>query len=145
MAYDFGDEARRDTFRQAMAAVNRDGVLLPPDPYDPRQMVDHLDHHPDQAPDLIWTLQLDGNTLYALDPKGPFAPATYEMLLLMLNGQLAPPTSEAFIDHISIPGKRTDRTVLLLSGEEVPVLKLLNPRGCTAGTCPPWWRRPWPP
>ena len=31
----------------------------------------------------------DGNTLYALDPKGPFAPATYEMFLLMLNGQLA--------------------------------------------------------
>ena len=129
IAYDFGDEARRDTFRQAMAAVNRDGVLLPPDPYDPRQIVDHLDHHPDQAPDLIWTLQLDGNTLYALDPKGPFAPATYEMFLLMLNGQLAPPTSGEFIDHISLPGKRTDRTVVLLSGEEVPVLKVLNPRG----------------
>lgn len=129
IAYDFGDEARRDTFKQAMAAVNRDGVLLPPDPYDPRQMVDHLDHHPDQAPDLIWTLQLDGNTLYALDPKGPFAPATYEMFLLMLNGQLAPPTSGEFIDHISLPGKRTDRTVVLLSGEEVPVLKVLNPRG----------------
>ena len=129
IAYDFGDEARRDTFKQAMAAVNRDGLLLPPDPYDPRQMVDHLDHHPDQAPDLIWTLQLDGNTLYALDPKGPFAPATYEMFLLMLNGQLAPPTSGEFIDHISLPGKRTDRTVVLLSGEEVPVLKVLNPRG----------------
>jgi SagB-type dehydrogenase family enzyme len=129
IAYDFGDETRRDTFQQAMSPVNRDGLLLPPDPYDARQMVDHLDHHPDQAPDLIWTLQLDGNTLYALDPKGPFAPATYEMFLLMLNGQLALPTSGEFIDHISLPGKRTDRTVTLLSGEEVPVLKVLNPRG----------------
>jgi cyanobactin maturation PatA/PatG family protease len=112
-----------------MAPVNRDGLLLPPDPYDARQMVDHLDHHPDQAPDLIWTLQLDGNTLYALDPKGPFAPATYEMFLLMLNGQLALPTSGEFIDHISLPGKRTERTVTLLSGEEVPVLNIANPRG----------------
>lgn len=129
IAYDFGDEARRDLFQQAMAPVQRDGLTLPSDPHDPRQMVEHLDRHPDQALNLIWIFQLDGTALYALDPKGPFAPAAYEMFLLMLNGQLAPEGTPAFVDHISLPGKRTERTVQLLSGEVVPVLNVPNPRG----------------
>lgn len=129
IAYDFGDEARLDVFRQAMAPLERDGITLPPDPHDPRQMVDHLDRNPDQASNLIWTLQLDGNTLYALDPKGPFAADAYEMFLLMLSGQLAAPGSAAFVDHVSLPGKRTERAVTLLSGESVAVLNVPNPRG----------------
>lgn len=129
IAYDFGDEARRDLFQQAMAPVQRDGLTIPSDPHDPRQMVEHLDRHPDQALNLIWIFQLDGTALYALDPKGPFAPAAYEMFLLMLNGQLAPEGTAAFVDHISLPGKRTERTVQLLSGEVVPVLNVPNPRG----------------
>ncbi|MFN9941393.1 MAG: hypothetical protein ACK56I_18130, partial [bacterium] len=43
IAYDFGDEARRDLFQQAMAPVQRDGLTLPSDPHDPRQRVEHLD------------------------------------------------------------------------------------------------------
>lgn len=46
IAYDFGDEARRDLFRQAMAPVHCDGLMLTSIPHDPRQMVEHLDHHP---------------------------------------------------------------------------------------------------
>ena len=46
IAYDFGDEARRDTFKQNMAPVNLNGVLVPADPYDARQMVEHLDNNP---------------------------------------------------------------------------------------------------
>lgn len=129
IAYDFGDEGRRDAFQQAMAPVNREGVLTPPDPSDARQMLDYLDHHPDAAHALIWTLQLDGNTLYALDPKGPFAQAAYKMFALMLKGQLASPASAGFVEHVSMPGKRTDRTVTLMSGEAAPVLKVFNPRG----------------
>ncbi|MEA5420813.1 PatA/PatG family cyanobactin maturation protease [Spirulina sp. CCNP1310] len=129
IGYDFGDEARRDTFKQTMAPVNLHGAIAPPDPYDARQMVEHLDNHPDAAYSLIWTLNLDQNTIYALDPKGPFADDIYEMFLLMLNGQLEPETSAEFIERVSIPGRQTERTVELFSGEVVPVLNVRNPRG----------------
>lgn len=129
IAYDFGDEARRDTFMQNMAPVNLNGVLVPPDPYNARQMVEHLDNNPDEAYSLIWTLKLEENTLYALDPKGPFANDIYEMFLLMLNGQLEPATSANFIERVSLPGRQTNRSVELFSGEIVPVLNILHPRG----------------
>lgn len=129
LSYDFGDETRRDTFKQNMAPVNLNGVMVPPNPYDPRQMVEHLDRNPDEAHSLIWTLTLDQNTLYALDPKGPFAHEVYEMFLLMLNGQLEPASSAEFIERISIPGRQTSRTVELFSGERVPMLNVRNPRG----------------
>ena len=124
-----GDEARRDTFKQTMAPADLNGVMVPPNPYDARQMVEHLDRHPEAAHALLWTLNLDQNTLYALDPKGPFADDIYEMFLLMLNGQLAPEISPEFIERISIPGRQTNRTVTLFSGEVVPVLSVSNPRG----------------
>ncbi len=129
IAYDFGDEARRDTFKQKMAPVNLNGVMVPPDPYDARQMVEHLDNNPDEAHSLIWTLNLDQNTIYALDPKVPFANEIYEMFLLMLNGQLEPETSAEFIERISIPGQQTTRTIELFSGQVVPVVNVRNPRG----------------
>jgi len=129
LSYDFGDATRRDTFIQTMAPVVNHGGMVPPDPYDARQMVEHLDRQPDAAQSLIWTLNLDQNTLYALDPKGPFADDIYEMFLLMLNGQLAPKTSSEWIERISIPGRQTNRTVTLFSGEVVPVLNVHNPRG----------------
>jgi len=129
IAYDFGDAARRDTFKQRMAPVELNGVMVPPDPYNARQMVDHLDRYPDEAHSLIWTLKLDQNTLYALDPKGPFANDIYDTFLLMLNGQLEPETSAEFVERVSIPGRQTERTVDLFSGEVVPVLNVRNPRG----------------
>ena len=127
--YDFGDESRQDSFKQKMASVNPDGITIDSNPYDRRQMVEHLDRNPDEAQQLIWTLKLDRNTIYALDPKGPFASETYEMFLLMLNGQLEPSTSNQFIERISIAARQTQRTVELLSGEIVPVINVRNPRG----------------
>ncbi len=129
LSYDFGDEARRDTFKQRMAPVSLDGVMVPADPYDARQMVEHLDNNPAEAHSLIWTLNLEQNAIYALDPKGPFANDIYEMFLLMLNGQLEPESSAEFIERVSIPARRTDRTVELFSGEVVPVVNIRHPRG----------------
>ncbi|MFM6612543.1 MAG: S8 family serine peptidase, partial [Dolichospermum sp.] len=34
IGYDFGDEARRDSFKQLMPAVNIDGAIIPANPYD---------------------------------------------------------------------------------------------------------------
>ncbi|MEM9214504.1 MAG: PatA/PatG family cyanobactin maturation protease [Cyanobacteria bacterium P01_F01_bin.150] len=127
--YDFGDETRRDSFKQLMAPVELNGVMVPPDPYDVQQMIEHLDRHPEEGKSLIWTLSLDQNTVYALDPKGPFAADIYEMFLLMLNGQQQPPTSLEFVERISVPARRTNRTVELFSGEIVPVVTVRNVRG----------------
>ncbi|MFP5270488.1 PatA/PatG family cyanobactin maturation protease [Coleofasciculus sp.] len=129
LGYDFGDEARRDTFKQLMAPAEIDGIMVPPDPYDPRQMLEHLDRYPDERRSLIWTLNLDQNTLYVLEPKGPFAEDIYEMFLQMLAGQLEPETSDDFVERISLPAHRTTRTVELFSGEVVPVVTVNNVRG----------------
>ncbi len=129
IGYDFGDDARRDTFKQLMAPAEIDGIIVPPDPYDPRQMLDHLDRYPDEGRSLIWTLNLDQNTLYVLEPKRPFAEDIYEMFLQMLAGQLEPETSDGFVERISVPARRTTRTVELFSGEVVPVVTVNNVRG----------------
>ncbi|NEO84077.1 MAG: PatA/PatG family cyanobactin maturation protease [Spirulina sp. SIO3F2] len=129
LGYDFGDAARYDTFERRMAPVNLEGVMMPADPYDARQMVEHLDRNPDEAQSLIWTLNLDGSPIYVLEPKGAFANDVYEMLLLMLDGQLELENSPEFIEHISIPARRTERTVELFSGEVVPVVNINHPRG----------------
>nr|ANA85208.1 TrfG [Prochloron sp. L6] len=118
IGYDFGDEARLNTFKERMA-----------DPYDARQMVEHLDRNPDEARSLIWTLNLEGDVIYALDPKGPFATNVYEIFLQMLAGQLEPETSADFIERLSVPARRTTRTVELFSGEVMPVVNVRDPRG----------------
>ncbi|AFY37270.1 peptidase S8 and S53 subtilisin kexin sedolisin [[Leptolyngbya] sp. PCC 7376] len=136
LGYDFGDEARRDTFKQTMAPTEVNGVMVPGNPYDIQQMIEHLDQNPDAAHSLIWTLSLDQNTIYVLEPKGPFADDTYEMFLLMLAGQNEPIDSPEFIERISIPARRTHRTAELFSGEMIPVVNVLNPRGMYGWTIP---------
>jgi thiazoline dehydrogenase / protease len=129
ISYDFGDDTRRDTFKQLMAPAEVNGIMVPADPYDARQMVEHLDRNPDESRSLIWTLSLDGDIIYVLEPTGPFATEIYEMFLLMLAGQLEPETSDEFVERISVPARRTNRTVELFSGEVVPVVKVHDVRG----------------
>ncbi|MEG4959336.1 MULTISPECIES: PatA/PatG family cyanobactin maturation protease [unclassified Microcoleus] len=126
IGYDFGDETRRDTFKQQMAPAEVNGIMVPADPYDARQMVEHLDRNPDEGRSLIWTLNLDGDTIYALESTDG---EVYEMFVLMLAGQLEPEASDEFVERISIPARRTNRTVELSSGEVVPVVTVPYPRG----------------
>ncbi|MEG4576787.1 PatA/PatG family cyanobactin maturation protease [Microcoleus sp. N3A4] len=126
IGYDFGDETRRDTFQQQMAPAEVNGIMVPADPYDARQMVEHLDRNPDESRSLIWTLNLDGDTIYALESTDG---EVYEMFVLMLAGQLEPEASDEFVERISIPARRTNRTVELSSGEVVPVVTVPNVRG----------------
>ncbi|HBL12753.1 MAG TPA: thiazoline oxidase, partial [Cyanobacteria bacterium UBA11162] len=53
----------------------------------------------------------------------------YEMFLLMLAGQLEPETSDDFVERISVPARRTNRTVELFSGQVVPVVMVHDVRG----------------
>ncbi len=129
IGYDFGNEARRDTFKQLMPAVNMDGAIIPANPYDSRQMVDYLSVNPTEAKPLIWTLNQELTPIYALEPVSGFAADIYEILILMLQGQIQPENSDDFVERVSIPARLTDRTVELFSGQVVPVITLTNTRG----------------
>ena len=129
LGYDFGSEARRDTFKQQMPAVSINGVLVPANPYDARQMVNHLELSPAESKSLIWTLNQELTPIYALEPQKAFASEIHAVFGMLLAGQIQPAESDDYIERVSIPGNLTDRTVELFSGQVVPVLALPNIRG----------------
>lgn len=128
LGYDFGSEARRDSFKQLMPAVTIGDTQVPPNPYNARQVVDYLETSPWEAKSLIWTLNLELTPIYAIKPLGPFATDVYEVMQYMLAGQLLPEEDEDYIERVSIPGKITDKTVKLFSGQVVPVITVDTPR-----------------
>ncbi len=132
IGYDFGDEARRDTFKQFMPPVEIDGVMIPANPYDARQMVDYLSQNPSEAKALIWTLNQELTPIYTLEPRQEFSADIYETLIMMLAGQIEPEDSDNFVERVSIPAKTADKTVQLFSGQEVPVITIINTRGMYA-------------
>jgi cyanobactin maturation PatA/PatG family protease len=99
LGYDFGTQARRDSFTQAMPA----GMNL----------LDYLEQNPFEAQSLIWTLNLDATPIYAIAPSGPYASVTFERLRSFLRDEN--------IERVSIPGY-VSGSVRLISGEVVPVI-----------------------
>ncbi len=129
LGYDFGTEARRDTFKQFMPAVTVGNTEVPANPYDARQMVDYLQTDLSEAKSLIWTLNLELTPIYAIKPVGAFAAEIYETMQYMLAGQVLPEHDADYIERVSIPAILTDETVKLFSGQIVPVIKVNGPRG----------------
>ncbi|MGN9846097.1 PatA/PatG family cyanobactin maturation protease [Nonomuraea sp. H19] len=129
LGYDFGTEARRDTFKQLMPDTDIDGHGVPANPYDPRQMVAYLREHPSEARPLIWTLNLDLTPIYAIEPVGGYGPGVYERLVDFLEQQLRAEDDAEFVDRISVPGTLPGRTVKLFNGQHVPVIEVNLTRG----------------
>ncbi|NER34301.1 MAG: PatA/PatG family cyanobactin maturation protease [Oscillatoria sp. SIO1A7] len=130
LGYDFGTEARRDTFKQLMPPFDLGGgTMVPANPYDARQMVDYLGNDISESRSLIWTLNIELTPVYAIDPKGPFARETYLALQELLAGQIQPESDDDYIERVSIPGILTGRTVKLFSGQVVPVIEPQSTRG----------------
>ncbi|MCY7338081.1 MAG: PatA/PatG family cyanobactin maturation protease [Chamaesiphon sp.] len=102
LGYDFGTQARRDSFTQAMPAEMNLMNLL-----------DYLEQNPFEAQSLIWTLNLDATPIYAIVPSGPYANVTYERLRSFLR--------DDNIERVSIPGSMVG-SVKLMSGETVPAI-----------------------
>ena len=96
---DFGTEARRDSFTQAM----------PPN----MSLLEYLNQNPYEAQSLIWTLSLDATPIYAIAPVGAYASLTFERLRTYLGDEN--------IERISIPGVISG-SVRLISGQVVPVI-----------------------
>ncbi|HBE19480.1 MAG TPA: peptidase S8 [Cyanobacteria bacterium UBA11149] len=129
LGYDFGTEARRDSFKQLMPGVEIDTTTVPANPYDARQMVDYLAENPPEAKALIWTLNLELTPIYAIEPVGGFARDVYEVLQQLLSGEIQPEDSPDYVERVSIPGILTGRTVKLFSGQVIPVIEVSNTRG----------------
>ncbi len=96
---DFGSEARRDSFMQAMA--------------EGQSILDYLTENPWAAQSLTWTLNLDATPVYAIQPMGPYASIIYEKL----REYLADPK----VEMASIPGY-TGSSTRLMSGQQVPLI-----------------------
>ena len=129
LGYDFGTEARRDTFKQLMPSITIDNLELPSNPYDARQMVDYLESNLSETKSLIWTVNLELTPIYAIKPVGAFAAEIYQVMQYMLAGQILPESDEDYVERVSIPGMLTEETVKLFSGQIVPVIKVNSPRG----------------
>ncbi|MGK7926857.1 MAG: PatA/PatG family cyanobactin maturation protease [Spirulina sp.] len=129
LGYDFGTEARRDSFKQLMPPATINNVEIPANPYDARQMVDYLAANLSEAKSLIWTLNMELTPIYALEPEGSFARDVYAAFQELLSGEVEAEDAEEYIERVSIPGRLTGRTVKLFSGQVVPVIEPQSPRG----------------
>ena len=129
LGYDFGTEARRDTFKQLMPPARFGETLVPANPYDARQMVDYLAANPSESKALIWTLNLELTPIYAVEPVGPFGHQVYNVLCELLTGEVEAEHAETYIQRVSVPGQLSGRTARLFSGQVVPIIELGNVRG----------------
>ncbi|NEP91247.1 MAG: PatA/PatG family cyanobactin maturation protease [Okeania sp. SIO2C2] len=129
LGYDFGTEARRDSFKQLMPAVTIENTQIPANPYDARQMVDYLADNLSEAKSLIWTLNMELTPIYAIEAVGSFARDVYEALQELLAGEVEAEDADEYIERVSIPGRLTGRTVKLFSGQVIPVIEPVSPRG----------------
>jgi cyanobactin maturation PatA/PatG family protease len=118
VSFDFGTEARRDSFRQLMPAV----AGVPANPYDPTQLCDYLDKNPWESTKVTWTLNLDATPLYAIEPETAYAEDYYKQLRKALRGESRPQADPEYVGRVSLTGVLTSRTVQLFSGQTVPVV-----------------------
>lgn len=128
IGYDFGTEARRDTFRQLMEFEG----AKPPNPYDPKRMVEYLQRNPAECTKLIWTVNLELTPIYAIEAEVPYSERVYGLLVDFLKGQAQPEDNKSgHVARVSIPGILTGRTVRLFSGQVVPLV-IVQSRGLWA-------------
>lgn len=144
LSYDFGSQARLDAIQAEMpegthATVPRDLLNFlknttpgteaeeemggakkgarrrPPAPAEPGPA---LSESPNLhfATAILWTLNLDSTSLYALRPAGPFARETYIRIVEAFEDQLNEKS-----ERLSVPGV-LDGSVTLLSGQTIPVV-----------------------
>jgi hypothetical protein len=100
VGFDFGTEARRDSFRQLMqGAVGEDGKPLfdldpggnpSANPYNPLQLSKYLGRYHSESAKLIWTLNLDLSPIYAIEAEVAYADEIYNELREALNGEALP-------------------------------------------------------
>jgi cyanobactin maturation PatA/PatG family protease len=126
IGYDFGTEARRDSFRQQMPLpeFGSPPVETTANPYDVHQLHDYLERNPWESTKLTWTLNLDLIPIYALEAELAYADYVYEVFREALLGETLPNDDLGYVSRVSIPGVLTNQTTRLFSGQVVPVVKV---------------------
>jgi cyanobactin maturation PatA/PatG family protease len=99
---DYGSEAKRDSYTQAM--LGYDNLLA------------YLDGNAFAAQNLIWTLNLDATPIYAIVPMGAYASEAYDQLRKALAS-----FGEGRIERVGIPGY-IGGSIQLMSGQTVPTI-----------------------
>lgn len=112
IGYDFGSEARRDSFIQMLSSESNPS----PDPYNAEQLLDHLDQYPDHSTSIIWLLNQENTPIYAIQPAGAYSNLGYETIREFLRDGI---TNNS--DICAIPGTIAGK-VTLLNGYVVPVI-----------------------
>ena len=130
IGFDFGTEARRDTFRQLMPRpLSGDPtVSMPVNPYDVIQLTSYLADYPSESTKVIWTLDLDATPIYAVEAECAYPEEVYGVLRSALRNQNRPSADQNYVSRVSIPGTLTTETRRLFSGQVVPLVKA-QPRG----------------
>ena len=76
---------------------------------------------------LTWTLVVGTEPIYAIAPAGSHAPDVNARLVALLGQQQL--RGDYCVERVSLPGRLTGRDVRLLSGETVPEVEVVAPRG----------------
>ena len=108
IGHEFVSTSRRDSIKHEMGGGKN--------PEDSKDILEYLDSHPHDAASILWTLNLDGAPIYAIEPRGPFAGRVYELLRHFLSEQV-----EEGVERVSIPGI-VEGAVSLSSGMVVPMV-----------------------
>ena len=143
ISYDFGTEARRDTFRQSMPNVGG----IPANPFVPSALCDYLDKNPWESPKLIWTLNLETTPIYVLEAESAYAEYIYQLFRDAVRFEAVDPNDESLADptgsrpdlvdktnaqlyvgRVSVSGFLTGKNVRLFSGQVVPVVRVQQQR-----------------
>lgn len=115
--YDFGTLENFDWFKQN-AKIGRHFI----NPNDPTQLLKYLEKNPEFASALIWTIEIAGVPIYALDPEDCYCEAVYDRIREYLAAQLAVEEENRGQHSITSIPARVKGTRRLLSGAIVPQL-----------------------
>lgn len=120
LAVDFGTEARRDSFIQAMPQTGNN-------PHVASHLLQYLKDAPYDAASVTWVLKRAETPMFAVQPVGPYAAEMYQKLRDLYEEQQKQPSLDAAL--VSMAGHYiSGRKVRLYSGIEVEVL-YPTPRG----------------
>ncbi len=120
IGYDFGTEARYDSFVQYQKGNEKDkkGQV---NFKDPKQFVEYIKGNDGKnmhkVSRVIWTLNQNDIPIYALQPAGNFSEAAYKQILDYLEQQVS-----GEVERVSVPGHLSGGAVKLQSSQAVPVI-----------------------
>ena len=147
IGHDFRTEANRDGFISQMPSEERGNMVIPANPYDPRQLNSYLAENPWVSDKITWVVKHENMPMYALeaepaagmawggtptfdkdgritgfDQAYPPVSMVHKTFRDALLGQALVPDDPNYISRVSVPGRLTGRTVRLFSGQVLPLV-----------------------